>query len=111
MSQRSRELALLRVVGASRRQVFRSVLGEAVLVGLAASLVGLGLGVLAAMGLEVMLRAFGISLPSGPLVFEPRTAVVALGVGVGVTVVAALTPARRAVRVPAGDGAGGPERR
>jgi putative ABC transport system permease protein len=101
VSQRSRELALLRVVGASRRQVFRSVLGEAVLVGLAASLVGLGLGVLAAVGLEVMLRAFGISLPSGPLVFEPRTAVVALGVGVGVTVVAALTPARRAVRVPA----------
>jgi putative ABC transport system permease protein len=99
VSQRSRELALLRIVGSSRRQVFRSVLGEAALVGLAASLIGLGLGGLAAMGLEAMLKAFGISLPSGPLVFEPRTALVALGVGVGVTVVAALTPARRAVRV------------
>ncbi len=100
VSQRSRELALLRIVGASRRQVFRSVLGEAALVGAAASLVGLGLGVVAALGLEALLKGFGISLPSGPLVFEPRTAVVALGVGIGVTMVAAITPARRAVRVP-----------
>ena len=100
VGQRTRELALLRVVGASRRQVFRSVLGEAALVGLVASLIGLGLGVLAALGLKALLGAFGVTLPSAPLVFEPRTAVVALAVGVGVTVVSAIGPARRAVRIP-----------
>ena len=100
VGQRTRELALLRIVGASRRQVFRSVLAEALIVGAVASLVGLGLGVLAALGLEALLKGFGITLPSGPLVFEARTVVVALLVGVGVTVVSAISPARRAVRIP-----------
>jgi putative ABC transport system permease protein len=100
VGQRTRELALLRIVGASRRQVFRSVLAEAVIVGTVASLVGLGLGVLAALGLEALLKGFGITLPSGPLVFEGRTIIVALLVGVGVTVVSAVGPARRAVRIP-----------
>ncbi len=99
VGQRTRELALLRIVGASRRQVFRSVLLEAAIVGVVSSLIGLGLGVLAAMGLEALLRAFGVSLPSGPLVFEARTVVFCLVVGVGVTVVAAIGPARRAVRI------------
>src|SRR5580692_8751751 len=100
VGQRTRELALLRIVGASRRQVFRSVLGEAGLVGLLSSVIGLGLGVLAALGLQALLRGFGFGLPPGSLVFEPRTAVVALLVGVGVTVVAALGPARGAIRIP-----------
>ncbi len=100
VGQRTRELALLRIVGASRQQVFRSVLAEAVIVGTVASLVGLGLGVLAALGLEALLKGFGITLPSGPLVFEGRTIIVALLVGVGVTVVSAVGPARRAVRIP-----------
>lgn len=100
VSQRVRELALLRVVGASRRQLFGSVVGEAAALGLVASLVGLGLGVLAALGLKALLGAFGVTLPPARLVFEPRTAVVALAVGVGVTIVSALGPARRAVRVP-----------
>jgi putative ABC transport system permease protein len=100
VGQRTRELALLRIVGASRRQIFRSVLGEAAIVGLVSSLIGLGLGVLAAIGLEALLRGFGITLPTGPPVFEARTVVVALAVGVGVTVVAAISPARRAVRIP-----------
>jgi putative ABC transport system permease protein len=100
VGQRTRELALLRVVGASRRQVFRSVLAEAALTGLGASAVGIGLGVLAALGLKALLGAFGITLPSSPLVFEARTPVVALIVGVGVTVVAAIAPARRAVAIP-----------
>ena len=69
VGQRTRELALLRIVGASRRQVFRSVLAEAAIVGLVASLIGLGLGVLAAKGLEALLSGFGVSLPSGSLVF------------------------------------------
>src|SRR5579863_3431482 len=100
VGQRTRELALLRIVGASRRQVFRSVLGEAAITGLVSSVIGLGLGVLAALGLQALLRGFGITLPPGSLVFEPRTAVVGLLVGVGVTVVAAFGPARGAVRIP-----------
>ena len=100
VGQRTRELALLRIVGASRRQVFRSVLGEAAIVGLVSSLIGIGLGVLSAIGLEALLRGFGVDLPSGAPVFEARTVIVALIVGVGVTVVAAISPARRAVRIP-----------
>ncbi|MFZ0042440.1 MAG: ABC transporter permease [Solirubrobacteraceae bacterium] len=99
VGQRTRELALLRVVGASRRQVFRSVLAEAAVTGLVASLIGLGLGVAAAIGLRALLKAFGIVLPSAPLVFEARTAVVAIAVGVGVTLLSAIVPARRAVRI------------
>ncbi len=100
VGQRTRELALLRIVGASRRQVFRSVLAEAAITGLVSSVIGLGLGVLAALGLEALLRGFGITLPAGPLAFEPRTVVVGLAVGVGVTVIAAIGPARNAVRIP-----------
>jgi len=99
VGQRTRELALLRILGASRRQVFRSVLGEAVILGTIASLIGLGLGVLTAIGLEALLKGFGITLPTGALVFQVRTVVVALVVGVGVTVVSAVSPARRAVRI------------
>ncbi|MGA9077661.1 MAG: ABC transporter permease [Acidimicrobiales bacterium] len=100
VGQRTRELALLRILGAARRQIFRSVLGEAALVGVVASLTGLGLGVVTAIGLRALLSGFGVSLPSGPLVFQARTVVVALAVGVGVTVVSAVSPARRAVRIP-----------
>jgi putative ABC transport system permease protein len=100
VGQRTKELALLRIVGASRRQVFRSVLAEAFILGALASAVGLGLGVLAALGLEALLSGFGFTLPSGPLVFEGRTVVVALVVGIGVTMVSAISPARRAVRIP-----------
>jgi putative ABC transport system permease protein len=100
VGQRTRELALLRVVGASRRQVFGSVLAEAALTGLVASLIGLGLGVTAALGLEALLKAFGVVLPSAPLVFKARTPVVAIAVGVLVTLLSALLPACRAVRIP-----------
>jgi putative ABC transport system permease protein len=100
VGQRTKELALLRIVGASRRQIFRSVLGEAAGVGIVSSVIGIGLGVLAAVGLEQVLRLGGITLPPGSLVFAPRTVVVALAVGVGVTVISAIGPARRAVRIP-----------
>ncbi len=80
--------------------MFRSVLGEAAITGLVASLIGLGVGVLAALGLKALLKAFGIVLPPAPLVFEARTVVVAIAVGVGVTVLSAILPARRAVRIP-----------
>jgi putative ABC transport system permease protein len=100
VSQRTRELALLRIVGASRRQVFGSVLAEAAVVGLVSSVIGLGLGVLAALGLRALLRGFGTTLPPGPLVFEARTVIVGLAVGVGVTVISAIGPARNAVSIP-----------
>ena len=100
VGQRTRELGLLRIVGASRRQVFRSVLGEAAVVGFISSAIGVGLGVLAALGLRALLRGFGIDLPSGPLIIELRTVIVGMLVGVGVTVIAAISPARRAVRIP-----------
>jgi putative ABC transport system permease protein len=100
VGQRTRELALLRVVGATRRQLFRSVLAEAAIVGTVSSAIGVGLGVVAAIGIEALLRGFGITLPSGSLVFETRTVVVCLAVGVGVTIISAIGPARRAVRIP-----------
>ncbi|HEX4175894.1 MAG TPA: FtsX-like permease family protein [Acidimicrobiales bacterium] len=99
VGQRTKELALLRIVGASRRQVFLSVLTEAAIVGLVSSIIGLGLGVLAALGLEALLSVFGVTLPSGPIVFEARTVIVCLLVGVIVTMVSAIGPARRAVRI------------
>ncbi|MGA8426695.1 MAG: ABC transporter permease, partial [Candidatus Dormiibacterota bacterium] len=100
VGQRTRELALLRMLGASRRQVFQSVLLEAAIVGLVASLIGLGLGVLAASGLQAGLSALGIPLPSGPLVVGFSTVLAALAVGLGVTVASAVSPAWRAVRIP-----------
>ena len=100
IGQRTRELALLRIVGASRRQVFGSVLLEAFLLGIVASLVGLGLGALMANGLTQLLNAFGIALPPGSLVFKSSTVLAALSVGVGVTVISAISPAWRAVKIP-----------
>jgi len=100
VGQRTRELALLRVVGASRGQVLRSVLTEAAIVGFVSSAIGVGLGVAAAIGLEALLSGFGTSLPTGPLTFAPRTAIVGFLVGTLVTVVSAIGPARNAVRIP-----------
>jgi putative ABC transport system permease protein len=99
VGQRTRELALLRIIGASRGQVFRSVLLEAAILGLVSSLAGLGLGVLTAVGLEALLRGFGISFPSGHPVIVARTVIAALAVGTGVTILAAISPARRAMRI------------
>jgi putative ABC transport system permease protein len=101
VAQRTRELALLRCLGASRRQVMGSVLLESVVVAVVASLVGLGLGVLIALGLRALLSGFlGADLPSTGTVLLPRTVIVALLVGLVVTVLSALTPARKATRVP-----------
>jgi putative ABC transport system permease protein len=100
VGQRTRELALLRAVGASRRQVFGSVLAEAAVVGFISAAIGIGTGVLTALALKALIGGFGITLPSGPLVFESRTVIVGLLAGTGVTVVSAIGPARHAVRIP-----------
>ncbi|GAA2340800.1 FtsX-like permease family protein [Dactylosporangium salmoneum] len=99
VSQRTRELAVLRAAGATGRQVLASVLGEAVLVGVAASAAGIGLGVAAAAGLRALAARFGVPLPDGSLVLLPRTVAIAAAIGVLVTVIAAWAPARRAARV------------
>jgi putative ABC transport system permease protein len=101
VAQRTRELALLRCLGASRRQVMNSVLVESVIVALVASLVGLGLGVLIANGLKALLSGFlGADIPTTGVQFQPRTVVVSLLVGLVVTALAALMPALKATRVP-----------
>jgi len=100
VAQRTRELALLRAVGASRGQVRRSVLAEATVLGLLAAVLGVLGGIGVSQGLRLLLKGFGADLPSGPLVIEPRTIVVSLVVGVLVTLVSAYVPARRAAIVP-----------
>ncbi|MEX2464637.1 MAG: ABC transporter permease, partial [Gaiellaceae bacterium] len=100
IAQRTREFATLRTIGASRRQVLISVILEALVIGFAASLAGLGLGVLLALGLKALFAAFGAELPEVGLVFAARTAIVSLLVGTVVTLLAGLAPAVRATRVP-----------
>jgi len=100
VAQRTRENGLLRALGATRRQILSSVLLEAVTVGLLASAVGLGVGVAVAAGLKALLAALSIDIPAGGIVFTERTVIIALLVGTGVTVAAALSPARKAGKVP-----------
>jgi putative ABC transport system permease protein len=99
LTQRSRELALLRAAGATGRQVLVSVLGEALLVGLTGAAGGTAAGVAAAYGLRGLAQSAGLALPDGPLTVTGRTLAIALAAGVLVTLLAALGPARRAARV------------
>jgi putative ABC transport system permease protein len=100
IAQRTREFATLRTLGASRRQVLRSVIVEALVIGLVASVVGLLLGLALGKGLFWLFDAVGFTLPNNGLTVETRTIVVALIVGVAVTLLASLRPALRATRVP-----------
>lgn len=99
VAQRTRDLATLRSLGASRRQVMRMVTIEAFVIGLVASAAGLGLGVGLAKGLEAVFAAGGASMPEGDMVFATRTVAVSLVAGVLVTLAAGIIPARRATRV------------
>lgn len=99
VTQRSREIALLRAIGATRRQVSRSLLIEALLLGAGASAAGIGLGVLVAKALQLLMDVVGFSLPSTSMQVEPRTIWLSLLVGTLVTVAAAFVPARRATKV------------
>jgi putative ABC transport system permease protein len=100
IAQRTRELATLRTVGASRRQVLRSVIVEAFVIGAAASVIGLFLGLALAKGLQAVFKALNFDLPTTSTVFATRTIVISLLVGVIVTVAAGVMPAVRATRVP-----------
>jgi putative ABC transport system permease protein len=100
VTQRTRELALLRAIGASRRQVNRSVIAEAAIVGVLASLLGLGAGALLALGMEALFKALGFGLPTSSLQLLPRTVIFSLVIGTTVTLVSSIIPAWRASRVP-----------
>ncbi|MER6999299.1 ABC transporter permease [Streptomyces sp. NPDC000410] len=100
VAQRTKELALMRAVGASRRQITRSVLIEAAVVGAVASVIGFALGLGLATGLRAGMAAFEMKVPSGPLVISATPVLAALGVGVLITMFAAWLPGRRAAKIP-----------
>ncbi len=100
IAQRTRELATLRTLGATRRQVLGSVLVEAFAIGALASVAGLFLGLGLAKLLNKLFVSLGIDLPQAGTVFATRTIVVSLLLGTFVTVIAAMRPAIRATRVP-----------
>ncbi len=100
VAQRTRELATLRTLGASRRQVMRSVIVEGLAIGIVGSLVGLGAGVMLARGLSALFGALDLALPEADLVFRTRTAVVAILLGTLITLLASIVPALRATRIP-----------
>jgi putative ABC transport system permease protein len=100
VAQRSRETALLRAIGASRRQVLGSILLEALVVGLVASVLGVAGGLVMAQLLKALLAGFGLELPAGGVVLTARTVLTCLIIGVGVSLVSAVFPARRAAKVP-----------
>ncbi len=100
VAQRTREFAVLRTIGASRRQVLGGVVIEAFVIGLLASVVGLFLGFGLAAGLDAVFVALGVDLPSTDTVFATRTIIVSLVAGVVVTLAAGLFPAVRATKVP-----------
>jgi putative ABC transport system permease protein len=99
VAQRSRELALLRALGASKRQVMWSVQLEAFVLGVLGATIGLGLGVLLAMGIRALFANFGLDLSGQPLIFAPRTFIASYSVGILVTMAAAWLPARRTGRI------------
>jgi putative ABC transport system permease protein len=99
VAQRSREFALLRTLGASRRQVLNSVIVETLAIGFVASVLGILGGLVIAPGLRGLLASAGVELPSTGTVIAPRTIIVGLAVGMIATLVSGLVPARRATQV------------
>jgi putative ABC transport system permease protein len=100
IAQRTREFATVRTVGASRRQILTSILIEAVVVGVLASLVGLLAGFGLAKALFALFDAVGFTLPNSGLILTPTAVVIALTAGIVVTILASMRPAIRATRVP-----------
>lgn len=99
VAQRTREIGLMRAIGSSRRQVNRSVLVEALLLGIVGSILGVAAGVGIAVGLMKLMSAAGMNLSTDDLTIKTATPVVGLVLGIVVTVLAAYVPARRAGKV------------
>ncbi len=100
VAQRTREFAMLRTLGASRRQILSSVVLEAAVIGLGASVVGVAAGIGFAKLVSDLFASLGIDLPASGTVIEPRTVIIGLLLGTLITVVSVLAPAVRATRVP-----------
>ena len=100
VAQRTRENGLLRALGASRRQVLSSVVVEAAVIGVLASVIGLGLGIGVAVLLKGLLAVMGMDIPTTRTIVSSGTVVTSLLAGSVVTVVASLSPARKAAKVP-----------
>jgi putative ABC transport system permease protein len=100
IAQRTREFALLRMLGASRRQIMQTVIGEGLLLGVLGAVLGLFAGIGLAPALDQLFKLFGADIPDNGTVLETRTIVVSLAVGIVVTVLAGLPSALRATRVP-----------
>ena len=99
VAQRIREFGLLRTLGASRGQILRAVLAEALLIGAVGAVLGLVAGVGFANGINALFKSFGIDIPNTGTVIQARTVIVALVTGISITVLASLAPALRATRV------------
>jgi putative ABC transport system permease protein len=99
VAERTRELASLRTLGATRGQVLRLIAVEALVIGVIASAIGLFFGLVIAKGIGALFDAGGFPIPTGGLILKPRTIELALGIGIGVTLFAAVGPAMRATRV------------
>ena len=100
VAQRTREFAMLRTLGASRRQIITSVVLEAFVVGLIASALGFVAGIGFAPAISALFEALEIGLPTTGNVIEPRTVIVSFAIGTGIAVFASLAPALRATRIP-----------
>ncbi|HEX7298716.1 MAG TPA: FtsX-like permease family protein [Solirubrobacteraceae bacterium] len=100
VAQRMREFALLRTLGASRRQVWRAVIGEGLTLGFVGGVIGFALGIGTAALLRALFKLVGADLPSKGVVVESRTVIVTILVGTVVSLAASLSPAIRAMRVP-----------
>ncbi len=99
LGQRIKELALMRAIGASASQIRTTVILEALVIGALSSAIGIGTGLLTALGIRGLLNAGGFGLPADALVLKPTTIVAAIVVGMGVTLLASILPARKAAQV------------
>ncbi len=97
-SQRTRELGLLRAIGATPRQILRSVVSESFIIGIIASILGIGAGIVIAFALRAILNSIGLSIPSFGVVLQPQTILYAFLVGTLVSVISAIVPAIGASR-------------
>ncbi|MFV1970181.1 MAG: ABC transporter permease [Acidimicrobiia bacterium] len=100
VAQRTRELALLRAIGATGRQIRSMVITEALLIGVVGSIAGIAFGFLMALGIRGLMNSLGFGVPPGALVLLPRTIIVSMLVGLILTLLSSLLPARKASRIP-----------
>ncbi len=97
--QRTKELSLLRALGTSKRQIYRLVISESLFMSIVGSGLGIGLGIGLAVAVKEGLKYFEFGLPDGPLVLTPSAAATGIAIGVTVTILSSILPARKASQV------------